>query len=203
MKNSDIFYITDTETTGLNPQTADIIEISILTVEKQGEGKFAVVDEYDSYINPLYPLPPEIVRFNQMYNTGITDDFLSDKPLAQFVANDIMDIFGRYPIVVGHNISFDLGFIDKLYRQYLGIPFEYIAKYDTLADCKKVFPNAENHKLATMFEMSKKEFSSEHPNFHNSLADCYATLDVLKMLADKEIKDREERKYKNGFYRGY
>lgn len=185
------FYVVDTETTGFSRSNADAIEVSALEVI-QKNGKFQVVNEFDSYINPQYPLPPNIVEFNKKNGTGICDEFLADKPLAGIVAQDLYDFLGDNPILVGHNLPFDEKFIDKLYRENLGIPLETSESVDTLAICRAKMNNASN-KLCDVHAKTKGRHSAEHPQFHNSLADCYATLDVLEHLKEKYYDKGYER----------
>ena len=176
------FFVVDTETTGFSRSNADAIEVSALEVEVRN-GKFCVINEFDSYINPQYPLPQAIVEFNEKNDTGVCDEFLADKPLADEVAEQLHAFLGDYPVLVGHNLPFDEKFIDKLYRENLGITLETADSIDTLAICRSKMSGS--HKLCDVFEQTKKTHSSSTPQFHNSLADCYATLDVLEHLKEK------------------
>lgn len=184
------FYVVDTETTGFSPSTADAIEVSALKVEVKN-GKFCVVDEYDNYINPQYPLPEAIVKFNEKNGTGICDEFLANKPLADEVAKELYDFLGDNPVLVGHNLPFDEGFINKLFTENLGVSLTPKESIDTLAVCRNKFSGS--HKLCDVHEMTDKTHSSENPQYHNSLADCYATLDVLEYLKDRYYSKGMER----------
>ena len=183
MKITDLrdFYVLDTETTGFKPADADAIEVSALKVTVDEDGKFKVVDTFDTYINPGYPLPPAIVAFNEKNQTGVNDDFLADKPNAQEAAKGVRDFIGDDPVLVGHNINFDIGFINKLYQQVFNIPFDPTNKVDTLTISREKV-KAKSHKLEAMFKLTDGRNSAENPMFHNSLADCLATLDVLEYL---------------------
>lgn len=179
------FIVLDTETTGFKPNAgADAIEVSALKVVKDENGKFKVTETFDTYINPGYPLPPAIVEFNAKNNTGVDDTFLADKPSPEEAAKAVFEFVGDNPVIIGHNIGFDIGFIDKLYQNQLGIPFTPNERIDTLALCRDKIAS-KSHKLGDMFELTQKRNSGENPVFHNSLADCLATLDVLEFIADK------------------
>ena len=175
------FYVVDTETTGFSRYDADAIEVSALEVV-QTNGKFQVVDTFDRYINPQYPLPPAIVEFNEKNGTGICDEFLADKPLAYEVARELHDFLGDEPVLVGHNLPFDEKFIEKLYTT-IGEELTPEESIDTLAICRQKMSGS--HKLCDVHAKTKGRHSAEHPQFHNSLADCYATLDVLEHLKEK------------------
>lgn len=175
------FFVVDTETTGFSRSNADAIEVSALEVV-QRNGRFHVVDEFDRYINPQYPLPDAIVEFNERNGTGICDEFLADKPLAHEVAKELHDFLGDNAILVGHNLPFDEKFIDKLY-QSIWKTLDTEESIDTLAICRQKMSGS--HKLCDVHAKTKGRHSAEHPQFHNSLADCYATLDVLEHLKEK------------------
>ncbi len=183
IKSGRDFYVMDTETTGFSPSNADVIEISALRVSYK-DGAFRVKGEYDSYINPGYPLPPAIVEFNERNKTGICDALLSTQPKARAVVSELNRFIGeKYPLIVGHNIErFDMPFIRSLYEKN-GYEFLADETFDTLL-CSRMYERSiSSYKLCNMFELTDKKFSNEHPMFHNSLGDCYATLDVLDYLA--------------------
>jgi DNA polymerase III epsilon subunit-like protein len=59
---------------------------------------------------------------------------------------------------------------------------------DTLGICKKEFVG-KKHNLNLMHQMTDRHFSElgEAHGYHNSLSDCFATLDVLNYLKDREF----------------
>lgn len=173
-------YVIDTETTGKKPEKCDVYQISAIKVLFNGIS-FEVLDTFDSYIYLGYPLPPDIVDFNRRHGTGVTDHVLENAPFAQFVINDFYDFIGDYPVVIGHNVEFDIKFINKLYKECLGVEFKPAGTFDTLSECRKLYAGIK-HDLSLMFEMTDKKYSPENPKFHTALADCFATLDVMDML---------------------
>ena len=64
-----IFF--DTETSGLNWQDNNIIELAMLTVENG-----VITDDYDEFVNIGKPIPPKITQI-----TSITNDMLKTKGL--------------------------------------------------------------------------------------------------------------------------
>lgn len=175
------FFVVDTETTGFSTQNADIIEVSAIEVSRFC-GKYFVENKFDMFINPCYPLPQAIVEFNERNNTGICDDFLKKQPKAYMVAQKLYEFLGDSPVLVGHNLSFDEKFINKLYVQNLGKCLEPKESIDTLAICREKFSGS--HKLCDVHKLTKKIHSSGK-SYHNSLDDCLATLDVLEYLTNK------------------
>lgn len=188
LKDLDIFYIVDTETTGLSPESADVIEISAVKVQASGNG-YHVLESFDTYINPEYPLPEAIVKFNEKNQTGICDELLAKAPLVTEAMQKFHDFVGDSPVIVGHNIrAFDIAFIDKAYHKGLNISFSPKGNVDTLVLCRNLV-HSRRHNLGAMFELSEKKYSESCPAFHTSIADCFANLDVLQFLKDTYYPD--------------
>lgn len=93
----------DTETTGLEANGGDrITELGCVEViDCIPTGK-----TFHAYINPERSTPPEVVKI-----TGLTDEFLADKPVFAAVAQGFMDFVGD-AVMVAHNAPFDRGFIN-------------------------------------------------------------------------------------------
>ncbi|RKY51036.1 MAG: hypothetical protein DRP86_02575 [Candidatus Neomarinimicrobiota bacterium] len=94
------FVAFDVETTGLEPESCDVIQFSASVFEL---GKFKETRSF--FCKPRGEIP-EFIR--QL--TRITDEMVQDeKPFPQRI-DEVLDIFGDSPIV-GHNIKFDLAFL--------------------------------------------------------------------------------------------
>lgn len=166
------FIIYDTETTGLNSSSADIIELSALKVRPEN-GKFKIIEEFDEFINIGYPIPKEIVEI-----TGITDELLkSDGIPAKDAAERFSAFIGELPVMVGYNsISFDTRFVQKLFYEQLSVSFEPKFQLDVLTMAKEKVERP--HKLCNMAERA----GATDLQFHRSIDDCKATLIVLDYL---------------------
>lgn len=184
--DGNYFYVVDTETTGLEPELCDVIEVSAIRVYNDG-GTFIPCKTFDMFINPGYPLPENIVEFNEKAGTGISDDFLKNKPDAATVAKlfaDFLMLDKEKPVVVGHNIvAFDMPFLKKLMK--VGCPdkeFEPVP-VDTLTISRAMYSGS--HSLGNLFKRTERIFTPDGAVSHRSLDDCRMTLDVLNM----ELKD--------------
>lgn len=199
------FFIIDTETTGLKPETADAIEVSAVKVElnahpRTSGRRFNIVSTFDTFINPEYPLPEDIVKFNEANGTGINDELLSKAPLVDEAARKLHAFLGQYrdsPVMVAHNAPFDLGFLDKMYGKVYGTEFDVKRVIDTLALARSAFRykvDCPNHRLGTLHEMTDGKYSGWYQNrgntvtAHTAISDCIMTLDVLNMLCDKNAE---------------
>lgn len=93
----------DTETTGLNPRGGDrLVEIGGVELWNHiPTGK-----SYHVYINPQRDMPEGAFRVH-----GLSEEFLSDKPLFEQVADEFLEFVGDARLVI-HNAAFDMGFIN-------------------------------------------------------------------------------------------
>jgi DNA polymerase-3 subunit epsilon len=93
----------DTETTGLDPNTGDrITELGCVEVDDY----IPTGRTFHAYVNPQRSIPKEVVEI-----TGLTSEFLADKPLFEDVAQEFVDFVGD-AVMVAHNAPFDRGFIN-------------------------------------------------------------------------------------------
>ena len=96
--------ILDTETTGINPQLGHrIIEIGCVEmIDRKLTGQ-----HFHVYINPQRVVEDEAISVH-----GITNEFLSDKPLFKDIADDFYKYIKGAELVI-HNAPFDVGFINN------------------------------------------------------------------------------------------
>ena len=96
----DVWVALDLETTGLDPESDEIIEVG--AVKFQGED---VLDTFRSYVNPDRSLSSFITGY-----TGISQRDVDGAPPFSSIASELSGFIGAAP-VVGHNIPFDLSFL--------------------------------------------------------------------------------------------
>lgn len=129
----------DLETTGLNCERDEIIEIGALKVK---DGK--VTERFARLIKPKLSVPPEITAI-----TGITNEMLESAPPVEKVIPEFV-LFCRDEILLGHNVMFDYKFT-KVYAKRYGLPFEKKG-LDTLKIARKVLPELESRSLGALCE---------------------------------------------------
>ena len=96
--------IFDTETTGFDPLTGDrMVEIGCIEMV----GRVMTGETYHAYFNPERAMPAAAENVH-----GLSDKFLSDKPLFAQKADDLLAFLGDSPLVA-HNASFDFGFLNN------------------------------------------------------------------------------------------
>lgn len=102
MPDMNMYVAIDIETTGLDPEKDCIIEIGAVRFSNR-----RVEAEWSSLIKPTKNIPSFITQL-----TGITNDMVRKAPTIQDVIGDLAHFVGNCPIV-GHNIRFDLSFLQK------------------------------------------------------------------------------------------
>lgn len=155
----------DLETTGLNPQENEIIEIGALKVR---EGK--VVDRFMEFIHPLSPISSAISEL-----TGITNDMVATARSCEQVIPDFLE-FCEDDVLIGHNVMFDYSFT-KCSASKCGLPFEKNG-LDTLKIARKVHKDFPSKSLGALCDYYHIENKSAHRAYHDALATAklYQTL---------------------------
>jgi ATP-dependent DNA helicase DinG len=148
------FVAVDIETTGLDPERDAIIEI--------GAVRFAgnrVEAEWSSLVNPNRHVPEFITGL-----TGIDDAMLRGAPRIHEVAPKLESFIGNVGIV-GHNIRFDLGFLQRQ------IPLALNEIIDTYELAAVLLPTADRYNLGAL----GKELGVLLPATHRALDDARVT----------------------------
>ena len=169
------YTVIDIETTGFDRHKHKIIELSALKIRDD-----MIVDEYDQLVDPECNVPKTVTDL-----TGITNKMLVGMPAINECLADFLKFLGN-DVILGHNVSFDLGFITEACKRQ-GIDFE-CEKVDTLYLARKKLCALEHHKLSDLCE--RLDVINEHQ--HRALSDCKATYEVYKKLlvceADEPIE---------------
>ena len=125
--------VVDTETTGLSPATGHrVIEIGCLELVNH----MPTGEAFHEYLNPERDVPAEAVRIH-----GLTDEFLSSKPIFEAVADKFLE-FVRGAKLIIHTADFDLGFLNpELARVAHSALTNHVT--DTLALARKKYPGGQ------------------------------------------------------------
>ncbi len=95
--------VLDTETTGLDPLAGHrVVEIGCIELVNM----VATGRSLQLYLNPEMPMPAGAQEVH-----GLTDEFLSDKPLFADKVEELIEFLGEAQLVI-HNAQFDLGFLN-------------------------------------------------------------------------------------------
>lgn len=160
------YIIIDLETTGLSSIYDSIIEITAIRyVNHNPVDNFSTLikidEELDSYITEL---------------TGITNEMLINKGMDITEAMNILRQFiNNDDILIGHNLNFDLKFLDK----YIALPNDYI---DTLRLSRKILKNLKHHRLIDVANY----YNVDCTDNHRAEKDCMITNSILIEL-EKDV----------------
>ena len=99
--DNQTFVAVDVETTGLDATVDNIIEIAIITFNRED-----VLDRWCTFVRPRRPVGPEIQQL-----TGITPEDVRDAPTFAEVQGTVREKIGSNPIV-GHTIQFDIDMLE-------------------------------------------------------------------------------------------
>lgn len=147
----------DLETTGLSPETDQIIEIGALKVK---DGK--VVERFMEFVKPDKPISAAITSI-----TGITNEMVADARNTENIIHDFVGFCADY-VLVGHNIMFDYKFC-KMYAAKFGYPFEKKG-IDTLKIARKVHKDFDSKSLGALCEHYHITNQAAHRAYHDALA---------------------------------
>jgi predicted DnaQ family exonuclease/DinG family helicase len=154
----------DLETTGFDPYSDQVIEIAAV---KFTDGQ--ITDRFESLINPQVEIPPMITHI-----TGIKPSDLVDAPLFSDISERLVNFIGGYPIV-GHNISFDISFLNGKGLKLLN------PLYDTLQLSSILLPGLASYSLDTLTRVLK----IRHENKHRAMSDAIASMELFLLLEEK------------------
>lgn len=168
----------DTETTGLDWKRGDrVIEIgAVEIVGRQITGR-----HFHEFLNPEREIDAGAVAVH-----GITAEMLADKPKFAEVAPALLE-FVRDAVVVIHNASFDLGFLNaELQRMGLETTIESVAA--EIVDTLKLAKTNDPTKRASLDALCERYgIDNQHRTLHGALLDAELLAEVyLAMTRGQE-----------------
>lgn len=164
------FCVVDLETTGGSAHECAITEIGAVLL-RGGD----CLGTFQTLVNPGVAIPPEIVVL-----TGITQSMVMPAPRIDDVLPTLLEFIGD-SVVVGHNVRFDVGFIDAALARS-GRPRLSNRTVDTVALARRlVRDEVPNCRLGTLAD----RFRLPHRPSHRALDDALATGDLLHVLLER------------------
>ena len=158
------FVVFDVETTGLDAESCEIIEIGASKIEN---GKIS--QKFQTLVKPTESISQLITDL-----TGINNKMVEDAPSIEDVIYDFYR-FAENSILVGYNVSFDMKFIQNAGKNY-GINFSNEVEDAMVLAREKV--RLSNYKLKTVV----KELNIVLENAHRAYNDALATAKVFLKL---------------------
>ncbi len=169
--------VLDTETTGLDPHSGHrVVEIGCVELWNH----LPTGNHFHVYLNPQRDMPQEAFRVH-----GLSDEFLSDKPLFSTIADAFLEFLQTDPLVI-HNASFDMKFINAELERigYPEIPMK--RTIDTVLMARKKFPG-QPASLDALCKRFAIDLSARTK--HGALLDSELLADVyMELLGGRQVK---------------
>jgi len=166
------FVVFDTETTSRDVKIGGLVEIAAVKV--QG-GKIA--DRWSTLVDPGQP-----IIGHQLH--GLTDKDVKGAPAPAEAVRQFL-VWAGDATLVGHNVGFDLGFLEAALGD--GTHIEQDRYLDTLTLAREAWPDQDVFKLSDLSAF----YGLETKPTHRALPDAEATADLLLLLA-KDLPPRVE-----------
>lgn len=164
------FCVLDLETTGGDRTVDEITEIGVVKV-RGGE----VLGTFQTLVNPGRSIPPAVALL-----TGLTDALVAPAPRLSAVLPSLWEFLGD-AVIVGHNVGFDLAFLQRAAATSRPTPFRP-RRVDTVALARRLVrdevPDCRLSTLASRLRL-------DHQPSHRALDDALATTDLLHLLLER------------------
>lgn len=159
----------DVETTGLDPNEDEIIELAIITLN----GDLDKIDETCQRYKPYTDIHPDAADVH-----GITNEDLENKPPFHHHAPKIQELIEEVDGLIAYNAKFDCEFLDQQLKDagHDGIPVD-TPIIDPYLIFREQFPR-------TLEAAVRYYTGDELENAHEALADTRAAVDVLDEQLD-------------------
>ncbi len=166
----DIEFVSfDTETTGLSPIAARLVELSGVKFRLSDNR----VETFSQLIDPECEIPYEATAVH-----GITQEMVAGCPTTSQVVPQFFEwINNSQAVLVAHNAPFDVGFLRVAFAKLkLALPEHYVL--DTLTMSRQLLTDAPNHQLGTIVQF----LELEQGGYHRALADSHHVRNILTRL---------------------
>lgn len=224
-QNPNNFIIFDFETGGVDSKKNPVTEIAIISIDGSNLKK---INEYQKLIAPyddsLYYDPKAAQVSNISYDMVVEEGERID-----IVAQEVLQIFaeantrqekspGLRPILVGHNVQFDIDFLHHLF--YYGLGRDYQKQMESVLHGRKDYhgnfqpsyldtwsltkswlqeeKELMNYKLGTVVERLGVDIN----NAHRAMNDVVSTTEVLRVYLNniRSGANSNNRSQREGFY---
>jgi len=160
------FVVFDSETTGLNPQQDDVVQLGAVRIVN---GRIIPSETFETLVNPGRPIPPGSTKVH-----GVDDDMVADAPTFSEACTGF-HAFTQDAVIIAHNAPFDMAF---LHRQtpHTGLRFDNPV-LDTVHISAAVFGGSAEHTLDAICDRLDVEIPEALR--HTALGDAMATAEAF------------------------
>lgn len=172
------FVVFDFETTGIDVDYCEIIEIGAL---KYSEGE--IIDTFETFVKPHFPIPSDATEVNH-----ITNEMVEYAPSAEDIIPKFLDFIGDSKLI-GYNIAkYDYIILRRYALGVCGVKLDnMITDVYKMARRKLALPKYRLSDVANHFMI-------DISNAHRALGDCETTLECFLKLQEIYRADLEYRR---------
>ena len=166
-----MYTIVDLETTGGKFNEESIIEVAAYRFDGS-----RIKDQFISLVNPQKDIHPYVEKL-----TGISSKMVKTAPKFHEVAKRILEITSD-SILVAHNAQFDYRILQLEFKR-LGYDF-LMKSICTVILSQELLPDQESYKLGRL----SRSLGIPLKDRHRASGDALATVELFKILMEKDIK---------------
>ena len=172
-----MYTIVDLEATGGKFNEESIIEIAIYKFDG-----ISITDQFISLVNPEKEIHPYVEKL-----TGISSKMLKTAPKFHEIAKRVIEITSD-SVLVAHNAQFDYRILQLEFKR-LGFDFS-MKSICTVILSQELLPNQESYKLGRL----SRSLGIPIKDRHRASGDALATVELFKILLEKDVKQEIIRK---------
>ena len=172
-----MYTIVDLEATGGKFNEESIIEIAIYKFDG-----VSITDQFISLVNPEKEIHPYVEKL-----TGISSKMLKTAPKFHEIAKRVIEITSE-SILVAHNAQFDYRILQLEFKR-LGFDFS-MKSICTVILSQELLPEQESYKLGRL----SRSLGIPIKDRHRASGDALATVELFKLLLEKDVKQEIIRK---------
>lgn len=169
----------DTETTGVSRELDELLQITI-------------IDENCNILLESYITPPKRTSWRnaeKVNHISPEQIFNNNYPTAKELAPKIKEIFDKAELIIGYNVNFDIGFVEK----DCGFSIDKDKVVDSYTvfkkECTKLKINLPHKKLGNAIDFYCPEAKADYvKNAHDASCDAIATMRVYLSQIQKDKK---------------
>ena len=166
-----MYTIVDLETTGGKFNEESIIEVAAYKFDGT-----SIKDQFISLVNPQRDIHPYVEKL-----TGITSKMVKTAPKFHEIAKRVVEITSD-SILVAHNAQFDYRILQLEFKR-LGYEFS-MKSLCTVILSQELLPDQESYKLGRL----SRSLGIPLKDRHRASGDALATVELFKILLEKDIK---------------
>jgi DNA polymerase-3 subunit epsilon/CBS domain-containing protein len=172
----------DTETTGLDPSAARLLQIGAVRLEA---GRLHPETRFECKVNPGVPVPPASTAIH-----GLDDAALADAPAFPEALERFRGFIGDH-VLIGHNVGFDLAILAREGR-LSGLKPPGNRVLDTRLLAELCFPRLGGFTLDALASHLKLEVVGRHDAVADAELTARLFLALLPALRERNIRTLEE-----------